>query len=80
MPLRDRESSDSRPQSSTHKRYEFHLLLPVYHRVFVAAAIYYFITRDTEQYRSAVDKRLKEIAHERGGVTGASCSCSKKSC
>ncbi len=37
--------------------------------VFVAAAIYYFITRDTEQYRSAVDKRLKEIAHERGGVT-----------
>jgi tight adherence protein B len=37
--------------------------------LFVATAIYYFITRDTEQYRSAVDKRLKEIAHDRGGVS-----------
>jgi tight adherence protein B len=34
--------------------------------VSLAAALYYFLTRDTEKYRQMVEKRLKQLAQERG--------------
>ena len=44
-------------------------LLPLLTLVFLTAAFYFFITRDTDQYREAIEKRLKDIARDRGGVS-----------
>jgi tight adherence protein B len=44
-------------------------LLPLLTLMFLTAAFYYFITRDTDQYREAIEKRLKDIARDRGGVS-----------
>ena len=44
-------------------------LLPLLTLIFLTAAFYFFITRDTDQYREAIEKRLKDIARDRGGVS-----------
>ncbi|MGE0130944.1 MAG: type II secretion system F family protein [Blastocatellales bacterium] len=37
--------------------------------VFLTVAIYFFVSRDTDQYRRRIDERLKQLVQERGGAS-----------
>ena len=48
---------------------EFIFLMPLATLLFLTAAFYFFITRETDRYRETIDQRLKDIARDRGGVS-----------
>ncbi len=37
--------------------------------IFLTVAIYFFVSRDTDQYRRRIDDRLKQLVQERGGAS-----------
>src|SRR5262245_40524293 len=37
--------------------------------IFLTVAIYFFVSRDTDQYRRRIDERLKQLVQERGGAS-----------
>jgi tight adherence protein B len=37
--------------------------------VFLTVAIYFFVSRDTDEYRRRIDERLKQLVQERGGAS-----------
>jgi len=37
--------------------------------VFLTVAIYFFVSRDTDEYRHRIDERLKQLVQERGGAS-----------
>src|SRR5262249_19389976 len=37
--------------------------------LFVTVAIYFFVSRDTDEYRRRIDERLKQLVQERGGAS-----------
>ena len=37
--------------------------------IFLTVAIYFFVSRDTDQYRRRIDERLKHLVQERGGAS-----------
>jgi tight adherence protein B len=45
------------------------LALILFAFVFLTVAIYFFVSRDTDQYRRRVDERLKQLVQERGGAS-----------
>ncbi len=46
------------------------LLIPViFAFIFLTVAIYFFVSRDTDQYRRRIDERLKQLVQERGGAS-----------
>src|SRR5262245_15017092 len=45
------------------------LILILFAFVFLTVAIYFFVSRDTDQYRRRIDERLKQLVHERGGAS-----------
>lgn len=48
------------------------LILPVFLTfVFLTVALYFFVSRDTDQYRRRIDERLKQLVQERGGASRA---------
>lgn len=46
------------------------LLLPILITfAFVTIAIYFFVSRDTDEYRRRIDERMKQLVQERGGAS-----------
>ncbi|MGH9851315.1 MAG: type II secretion system F family protein [Blastocatellia bacterium] len=45
------------------------LILILFAFVFLTVAIYFFVSRDTDEYRRRVDTRLKQLVQERGGAS-----------
>src|SRR5215470_15348381 len=45
------------------------LTLILFAFIFLTVAIYFFVSRDTDQYRRRVDERLKQLVQERGGAS-----------
>ncbi len=37
--------------------------------IFLTVAIYFFVSRDTDEYRRRIDERLKQLVQERGGAS-----------
>jgi tight adherence protein B len=37
--------------------------------IFLTVAIYFFVSRDTDEYRRRIDERMKQLVHERGGAS-----------
>jgi len=45
------------------------LILILFAFVFLTVAIYFFVSRDTDEYRRRIDTRLKQLVQERGGAS-----------
>ncbi|MGH9769487.1 MAG: hypothetical protein ACREAB_18845, partial [Blastocatellia bacterium] len=44
-------------------------ILVLFAFVLLTVAIYFFVSRDTDQYRRRIDDRLKQLVQERGGAS-----------
>src|SRR4030095_1500050 len=45
------------------------LVLILFAFIFLTVAIYFFVSRDTDQYRRRIDERLRQLVQERGGAS-----------
>lgn len=47
-----------------------YLIIPIlFAFIFLTVAIYFFVSRDTDQYRRRIDERMKQLVQERGGAS-----------
>lgn len=47
----------------------FFILPAIVAAIFLIVAFYFFVSRDTDEYRSRIDERLKQLVQERGGAS-----------